>query len=166
MNLAFIFSNLPFRFPLEEKKSCLQSLRRLSRVTSFSRYPLVEIIVYENQDDLCFLWDCRFWILTTQPSHFYTLAYCWPIYLISIEFQNIDNNLGSPSKKTFLSSSNVIILQSVRWVTAILFTNYQDSKVQDLTIERRKRSFYFEAYPTCSEVHIWGPIFTKTVLKI
>jgi hypothetical protein len=31
-----------------------------------------------------------------------TLAYCRPIHLISIEFQNIDNNLSSPPKKLFL----------------------------------------------------------------
>jgi hypothetical protein len=42
-------SHLPFRFPLEEKKSCLQTLRRFYGVTSFSRYLLVEIIFYENQ---------------------------------------------------------------------------------------------------------------------
>jgi hypothetical protein len=39
-------------------------------------------------------------------------------------------------------------------LTTIFSTNYQDSKVQDLTIENRKRSFYFDIYPTCNEVHI------------
>jgi hypothetical protein len=68
----------------------------------FSRYPLEEIIFFKNQDNLCLLWDFRLWILTTQPSHSYTLAYCRPIHLVSIEFQNIDNNLGTPSKKLFL----------------------------------------------------------------
>jgi hypothetical protein len=42
-------------------------------------------------------------ILTIQPFHSYTLAHCRPIHLISIEFQNIDNNLGSPPKNLFLS---------------------------------------------------------------
>jgi hypothetical protein len=40
--------------------------------------------------------------LTMQPSHSYALAYCRPIHLISIEFQNIDNDPGSPPKKLFL----------------------------------------------------------------
>jgi hypothetical protein len=40
------------------------------------------------------------------------LAYCRPIHLISIEFQNIDSE-GSPPK-TFSSPSIVIVLQSVR----------------------------------------------------
>jgi hypothetical protein len=95
-------SHLPFRFPHEGKKSCLQSLRKFHGVTSSSRYPLVEIIFYENQDGICFLWDLGFWILTIQPSHSYTLAYCRPIHLISIEFQNIENNQGSLPKKKFL----------------------------------------------------------------
>jgi hypothetical protein len=30
-------------------------LRRFYGVTSFSRYPLVEIIFYENPDGICFL---------------------------------------------------------------------------------------------------------------
>jgi hypothetical protein len=30
------------------------------------------------------------------------LAYCRPIHIISIEFQNIDNNPGSPPKKKIL----------------------------------------------------------------
>jgi hypothetical protein len=30
-------------------------LRRFFKVTSFSRYPLVEIILYENQNGICFL---------------------------------------------------------------------------------------------------------------
>jgi hypothetical protein len=83
-------SHLPFRFPLE-KKFCPQTLRRFYWVISFSRYLLVEIIFYENQDGICFLWDLGLWILTIQTSHSYTLAYCKPIHLIFIEFQNIDN---------------------------------------------------------------------------
>jgi hypothetical protein len=85
-------SHLLFRFPLEEKKSCFQTLRRFYGAIRFSRYPLVEMIFYENQDGICFLWDLRLWILTIQPSHSYTLAYCRPIQLISIDFQNIDND--------------------------------------------------------------------------
>jgi hypothetical protein len=48
-------SQLPFRFPLEGRKSCLQSLRRFHGVTSSSWYPLVGIIFYENEDGICFL---------------------------------------------------------------------------------------------------------------
>jgi hypothetical protein len=38
-----------------KKKTCLQTLRRFFRVTSFSRYLLVEIILYVNQDGIFFL---------------------------------------------------------------------------------------------------------------
>jgi hypothetical protein len=68
----------------------------------FLKVPLVEIIFYENQDGICFLWDLGLWILTMQPSHSYTLANCRPVHLISIEFQNIENNHGSLPKKLFL----------------------------------------------------------------
>jgi hypothetical protein len=61
-----------------------------------------QVIFYENQDGICFLWDLGLRILTVQPSHFYTLAYCRPIHLISIKFQNIENNYGSLPKKLFL----------------------------------------------------------------
>jgi hypothetical protein len=40
--------------------------------------------------------------LTIQPSHSNTLANCRLIYRISIEFQNIDKDQGSPPKKLFL----------------------------------------------------------------
>jgi hypothetical protein len=94
-------SHLPLDFHLK-KKSCLQTLKRFYGITSFSRYPLVKIILYENQDGICFLWDLGLWILTIQPSHSYTLANCRPFHLISIEFQNIENNHGSLPEKRFL----------------------------------------------------------------
>jgi hypothetical protein len=53
---------------------------------------LVKIIFYENQDGIFFSWDLRLWILTIQPSHFYSLAYFRPIHVISIEFQSIDSD--------------------------------------------------------------------------
>jgi hypothetical protein len=53
------------------------------------------------RNGICFLWDLGLWILTIQPSHSYTLAYCRPIHQISIEFQNIDNDQGCPTKKLF-----------------------------------------------------------------
>jgi hypothetical protein len=37
-----------------------------------------------------------------QPSHYYTLTYCRPFHLISIEFQNINNDQGNPPKKLLL----------------------------------------------------------------
>ena len=48
-------SHFLFRFPLEGRKSCFQSLRRFLGVTSSSWYLFVEIIFYENQDGMCFL---------------------------------------------------------------------------------------------------------------
>jgi hypothetical protein len=50
--------------------------------------------------------------LNKQPFHSCNLAYCRNIHLVSIEFQNIDNNPATPSKKSF-SPSIVIILQFV-----------------------------------------------------
>jgi hypothetical protein len=99
-------------------------LKRFHGVTSSSRYPLVEIIFYENQDGICFLWDLGLWILTILPSHSYTLAYCRSFHLISIEFQNIDIDQGNPPKKTFFPPSIVIILQSMRslWLRFFLQT--------------------------------------------
>jgi hypothetical protein len=72
-----------------KKKSCLQTLKRFYGITSFPRYPLLEIIFYENQDGLCFLWDLGFWILTIQPSHSYTLAYFRPIHLNLLNFKTL-----------------------------------------------------------------------------
>ena len=100
-------------FPLEEK-SCLQTLRRFYGITSLWRYPLVGIIIFENQDGLCFLWEFGLWILTTQPFHFYTLAYYRHIHLIFIEFLKFDNNPATSSKKHFSLPSIVKILQSVQ----------------------------------------------------
>jgi hypothetical protein len=46
-----------------KKKCCLQTLRRFYGVTSFSRYPLVQIIFYKDQDGICFLIDLGLLIL-------------------------------------------------------------------------------------------------------
>ena len=40
--------------------------------------------------------------MTTQSFHSYTLAYCWPIYLISIESQNIESHLCNPPEELFI----------------------------------------------------------------
>jgi hypothetical protein len=109
----FIFFTSAFKNFHLKKISCHQTLRRFSRVTNFSRYPLEGIILYDNQNDICSLWDLGLWILTTELFHSHTLAYCRPIHLISIEFQCIDNNPGSPPK-TLFPPSIVIILQSLQ----------------------------------------------------
>jgi hypothetical protein len=67
----------------------------------------------------------------------------YAIHLISIEFQSIDNNLGT-SPKTFSSFSIVVILQSVRSILKQLFsTNYWNSSEQDLTVESRNKTILF-----------------------
>jgi hypothetical protein len=138
-----------FRFPLEGRKSCLQSLRRLLGVTSSSWYLLVGIIFYENQDGICFLWDLGLWILTIQPSHSYTLAYCRPIYLISIEFQNIENNQGSLPKKHFLPLQLLSSCNPWGHFDWDFFYKLIQRKVEDLTVGSRKTSFHFDHWPTC-----------------
>jgi hypothetical protein len=117
-------SYLPFRFPLEGKESCLQTLRRFHGVPSSSCYPLVEIIFYENQDGICFLWDLGLWILTIQPFHSYTLAYCRPIHLISIEFQNIEKNQGSLQENFFFPFDCYNLAIHEVTLTEIFFINY------------------------------------------
>jgi hypothetical protein len=129
-----------------KKISCLHSLRRFYGVTSFSRYPLFKIIFYETEDDICFLWDLGLWILTTQPSHSYALAYCWPIHLIFLEFQNIDNNLGSPPKNFFSPFNCYNLAIHVVTLSEIFPTNYW---VQNLTVGSRKTSFHIDHCPTC-----------------
>jgi hypothetical protein len=148
MNSALHFLHIyHLNFHLK-KESCLQTLRRFYGVTSFSRYPLVEIIFYENQDGICFLWDLGLWILTIQPSHSYTLAYCRPVHLISIEFQNIENNHGSLPKKTFSPPSIVIILQSMwsHWLRFFLET-ISIIRYKILQLEVGKHHFIFIISP-------------------
>jgi hypothetical protein len=54
-NLALHFLHI-YRVDFHlKKKKILQTLRRFYGVTSSSRYPLLEIIFYENQDGICFL---------------------------------------------------------------------------------------------------------------
>jgi hypothetical protein len=88
---------------LDTHISFIQSLilRRFYGVTSFSRYPLVEIILYDNQDGICFLWDLGLWILTIQPSHSYTLACCRPIHLILLNFKILTTIWTPHHKKLF-----------------------------------------------------------------
>jgi hypothetical protein len=82
-----------YRLDFHVKKKILPSIfEKILWSNKSFKVPLVEVIFYENQDGNCFLWDLGFWILTIQPSHSYTLAYYRPFHLISIEFQNIDND--------------------------------------------------------------------------
>jgi hypothetical protein len=62
----------------------------------FLKVPPCRNCLFKNQDNLCFLWDLGHWILTTWPSHSYTLTYCRHVHLISIKFQKIDNNTHIP----------------------------------------------------------------------
>jgi hypothetical protein len=123
-----------------KKTSCLQTLRRFHGVISFSRYPFVEIIFYENQDGICFLWDLGFWILTIQPSHSFTLANCRPIYPPNLYWISKHwKQPWLPTKKTFSSSSIVIILQSMwsLWLKFFLQTiNIVRYKILQLEVEK------------------------------
>jgi hypothetical protein len=124
MNPVFYFLHIYYLDFLLEEKSCLQTLKRFYRVTSLWRNPLVKIIFFENQDDLCFLWKFGLWILTTWPFHSCSLAYCRPIYLISIEFQNIDDN-RPPHQKNFSFSFKCYNLAiCVVTLAEIFSTNY------------------------------------------
>ena len=102
MNSTFHFFHIHHLDFYLEKTFLPSNFERILRSNKLFKEPPIEIFFFENQDELCILWDLGFWILTTQPFYSYTLAYYKPIYLISIEFQSIDNNLGSPPKTLFL----------------------------------------------------------------
>ena len=89
-----------------------------------------KIIFFENQDDLCFLWDFGLQILTPWPFHFFPLAYFKPIHLISIKFQNIENNLDTTLKNFFISFNCYNLAILVVTLTETISTNYSDGKVQ------------------------------------
>jgi hypothetical protein len=102
MNSALYFLHI-YHLDFHLMKNILPSIfEKILWSNKFLKVPPLETILYENQDCIFFLWDLGLWILTTQPSHSYTLAYCRPIHLISIEFQNIDNDQGSSRKNLFL----------------------------------------------------------------
>jgi short subunit fatty acids transporter len=66
------------------------------------------------------------------------------MHLISIEFQNIDNNPATPTKITFSSPSIVIILQSVQslWLEFFLQTT-GIYKILQLEVEKCNFIFIF-----------------------
>jgi hypothetical protein len=140
--------HLPFRFPLEEKILPLNFEKTLWS-NKFLKVSPCKHYFYENQNGICFLWDLGLWILTIQPSHFYTLAYCRPIHLVFIEFQNIDNNQGSPPKKLFFPFNCYDLAIHEVTLTEIFSAYYWHSKVQDLTVGIWKTSFHFDHWPTC-----------------
>jgi hypothetical protein len=78
-----------------------------------------------------------------QASHSCTLAYCRPIHLISIEFQNIHNNPVT-LQKNFFSPVNCYY-PAIREVTLteVFSKNYWDIKIQDLIVDSRKKLFHF-----------------------
>jgi hypothetical protein len=130
-------------FPLEE----IFLLSKFYGVTSFSKYPLVEIIIFENQDDPSFLWDLGLWILTTWPFHSYSLACCRPIHLISIE--NIDNNY----QKTYSSPSIVVIFQPMwsLWVKFFL----QTIRIISYKILQLKNNNFILIFIICANKYIF-----------
>jgi hypothetical protein len=152
------------------KKNILPSnFEKILWSNKFLKVPPCRNDFYEKQDGICFLWDLGLWILTIQPSHSYTLAYCKPIQLISIEFQNKNNNQGSLPKKTFSSPSIVIILQSI-WSLWLRFFLQIVSIVRYkiLRLEIEKHHFIFIIGPHVNKYmvqHVSGPIFSKTALK-
>jgi hypothetical protein len=66
------------------------------------------------------------------PFHYYTLAYCKLVHLISIEFQSIDSNLGT--KKTFSSLAIVVIMHSMQHIIGIV-----RHKILWLKVEKKKK---------------------------
>jgi hypothetical protein len=76
--------------------------------------------------------------LTIQPSHFYTLAYCGPIHLISIEVQNIHNDPGSaPKNFCNLFFGNKWTLYSIANTTTKPHTENQTTPEQSTISEER-----------------------------
>jgi hypothetical protein len=94
------------------KKSCLQTLRRFYGITSFSRYPLVEIFIWKSRWPLFLI---RPWTLnldyTTFPFLYFGMLWAYPpnFYWISKHWQI--SRLST--KKAFSSPLIVIILQFV-----------------------------------------------------
>jgi hypothetical protein len=98
MNSAcHFFSHLLFGFSTWRNETMKNSLG-----WQFLKIPHCRILFFENHDDHCFLWDLGLWILTIWPSHSYTLVYCRPIHLNSIELQSTNNDPYIPPKRLIL----------------------------------------------------------------
>ena len=96
----------------------------------------------ENQD-LCVLWDLWLQILTTWRFRFYTLSYWSPIHLISIEFQNIDNNLGTLPKNFFVIFNCYDLAICVVTLTGTFSTNYRSFRANSFLINSKRRRWIF-----------------------
>jgi hypothetical protein len=123
-------------------------LRRFYGITSFSRYPLLEIIFNKNQNGICFLWDLGLWILTIQPSHSHTLAYCRPFHLISIEFLltsiRVLTTIRATHQKNFsflFNCHNLAIREVI--LTEILLQSISIVRYKILWLEVEKHHFIF-----------------------
>jgi hypothetical protein len=53
--------------------------------------------------------------------HISTLAYCRPIHLISVEFQNIDNNPATPAKTCILLIMDKTLIYGLLKLYGLLF---------------------------------------------
>jgi hypothetical protein len=63
------------------------------------------------------------------------------MHLISIELQNIDNNLDTPPKKFFFSFNCYNLTVCAVTLTKTFPTNYWDIKIEDLTLGVQKNHF-------------------------
>jgi hypothetical protein len=84
-----------------KKKFSPSNSNKILWSNKFLKITLVEIILFENQDGIYFLWDLGLQTLTMWPAHFFPLAYYRPNCLISIQFRIIGNNPCIPLKKAF-----------------------------------------------------------------
>jgi hypothetical protein len=129
MNFALYFFHIyPFywKISIGRKISWFQTL---TRVTSFLRYPLIEIfflimnMTFASYKTL----DFESWLYNLPILIFF--SYFRPIHLISIELQNIDNN--SALHQIFISFHFNCYNIAIRAITLtkIFSANYQNSKV-------------------------------------
>jgi hypothetical protein len=111
--LHFIFFTCTILIFQLKKFSCL-NFGKIPWSSNFVKVRPISLRLFflKINDHLCFLWEVRFWILIIGPSNFYSLTYWRLNYLISIEFQNINNSFGF-QPRTFSSLSIIIILQSI-----------------------------------------------------
>jgi hypothetical protein len=106
MNSALHFLHIYHLGFYLKKKPCLQTLRRFFGVTSLSRYLFVEIVLYQNQDGICFLWDLGF------ESWLYSLPILTLWHIVGLSTQFLLTSIWAPHQKLFSSPSIVIVLQS------------------------------------------------------
>jgi hypothetical protein len=148
MNLVHYFLHIyHLDFPLE-KKFLLWNSEKILWGNKFLKVSLCRFsIFFWKYRWPCFSCDIGFWILTTWPFHSYTLAYSKPIYLISIEFQSIDNNLGTPLKnKLFPFNCRNLAICALTLIGFSLQTT-RILRYKFLWLEVEKNTFHFDLYP-------------------